>query len=69
MSLTLEQLEDAYAKLATGQHVVNFRSPNGKSVTYSQGDMPTLLGMINRMKRKQGQTLTRTRRVITSKGL
>tara|TARA_R110002094_G_scaffold54390_11_gene65644 strand:+ start:4865 stop:5074 length:210 start_codon:yes stop_codon:yes gene_type:complete len=69
MSLTLEQLEDAYARLATGQNVVSFRSSNGKTVTYGPGDMPALQGMILRMKRQQGRSLTRSRRVITSKGL
>lgn len=69
MSLTLQQLETAYAQLVTGQNVVSFRSPNGKTVQYGQGDIPQLLAMINREKRKQAPRLTRTRRVITSKGL
>ena len=69
MSLTLQQLEEAYTRLITGQAPKGFKSANGKSVEYAPSNPQVLLAEINRLKRKQAPRLTRTRRVITSKGL
>lgn len=67
--MTLEELESAHAKLISGQHVVTFRSANGKSVTYNMGDLPRLEAMIRSKKRALTGTRSRTRKMISSKGL
>lgn len=67
--MTLEELESAHAKLISGQHVVTFRSANGKSVTYNMGDLPRLEAMIRNKKRALEGARSRTRKMISSKGL
>jgi hypothetical protein len=68
--MTLQELETAHAKLVSGQHVVTFRSANGKSVTYNMGDLPRLEALIARMKLKEAAPKrTRTRQTLSSKGL
>lgn len=68
--MTLEELKTARARLASGQHVVNFRSANGKSVTYGTGDIGRLDKLIADAERAASATKrSRSRRMVSSKGL
>jgi hypothetical protein len=67
--MTLQELEDARDRLISGQHVVTFRSANGKSVTYNMGDLPRLEAMIRNKKRELDGARSRSRKMISSKGL
>lgn len=65
----LANIRQAILDLATGQRVVSFTSANGKSTTFGQTDLVKLEALERRLSQKIGGKLSRTRRVITSKGL
>jgi hypothetical protein len=68
--VTLEELKEARSRLIAGQHVVSFRSANGKSVTYNAGDLDKLEAMIRAETiRASGKPKSRSRQMISSKGL
>lgn len=66
----LEKLQAARMDLATGQSVTQVRTSNGKTLTFSPASRGLLEQMIAEAKRSLSPKLqTRTRMVITSKGL